>query len=66
MNLTSKDMATIEQALNDAIRNCNGYRNSLNYREVLNKLQNLPRNDNQQCYEVTSLDGLRYDYDDSK
>lgn len=66
MNLSSKDLATIEQALNEAIHNCGGYQNSLNYREVLSKFQSLPKSNDQIHQTVTSNDGFRYDFDDSK
>ncbi|NDI35615.1 hypothetical protein [Chengkuizengella sediminis] len=66
MNLNSKDLTIIEQALNEAIHHCGGYQNSLNYREVLSKLQSLSKSNDQLNQEVTSHDGFRYDYDDSK
>ncbi|NBI27828.1 hypothetical protein [Chengkuizengella marina] len=66
VKLNSKDLTIIEQALNEAIHHCGGYQNSLNYREVLGKLQSLSKGNDQISQKVALQDGFRYDYDDSK
>lgn len=67
MNLSSNDMAVIEQALSNGINQGFDYQSILAYREVLSKLQGLPIQHNGIKVDAGNLpkDGFRYDYDDN-
>ncbi|GIQ68239.1 hypothetical protein DUZ99_04470 [Xylanibacillus composti] len=67
MELDAQDLAVIEQALKEGINNGVSYQTALNYRGVLNKLQQTPHQGGslQDGQTRVMQDGFRYDYDDS-
>lgn len=67
MNLSSNDLAIIEQALRDGMNHGYDYQVMLNYRSVLSKLQGFPTQHDGLIIEAgETLDGFRYDHNDSK
>jgi hypothetical protein len=69
LNLSSHDMAVIEQALQNGINQGFDYQTILAYREVLSKMQGFPTRHNGMRVDAVDFpvqqDGFRYDYDDS-
>ncbi len=66
MNLSSNDLAIIEQALRDGINHGYDYQVMMNYRSVLSKLQGFPTQHEGLMVEAGEpKDGFRYDHDDN-
>ena len=67
MQLNDNDLAVIENALRQVMNQGTNYRDMINCREVLTKLQGISPDSRNELTEVqTALaDGIRYDYDDN-
>lgn len=68
MQLTNQDIAVIENALRQVMNQGADYRDMIQCREVLTKLQNMSMLGTEGSYlsanEEAMTDGIRYDYDD--
>lgn len=67
MQLNDNDLAVIENALRQVMNQGTNYRDMINCREVLTKLQGISPDSRNELTEVQTdlADGIRYDYDDN-